>query len=150
MSEETVRETAGEAAREVAGETAREAAREAAREVARHHRVIERWLTGAATRSEFAAFADAHAPGFTLIGPDGTVLGRQEVLALVEAAHGGAPGLTITIENARVVAESGDLLIVTYEERHHTGDGTKARRATATLGNAPAWRWWHLHETWLP
>ncbi|MFB4283655.1 DUF4440 domain-containing protein [Nonomuraea sp. MTCD27] len=120
------------------------------REVARHHRLIERWLTGAADRAEFAAFADAHAPGFTLAGPDGAVLRLDEVLAAVEAAYGDAPGLTITIRAAHVVAASGDLLVVTYEEWHHTGPGSRGRRATAALRTAPSRQWLHLHETWLP
>ncbi|WP_211267140.1 nuclear transport factor 2 family protein [Nonomuraea candida] len=112
--------------------------------------MIERWLTGVAERPEFAAFADAHAPEFTLAGPDGTVLGREEVLKGFGAAHGAAPDLTITITNARVAAESGDLLVVTYEEWHHTATGRRGRRATAALRRAPRWRWLHLHETWLP
>ncbi|MEV0390556.1 nuclear transport factor 2 family protein [Nonomuraea sp. NPDC050643] len=120
-------------------------------EVARHHRVIERWLSGAADRAGFGAFADAHAPGFTLAGPDGTVLSRGDVLTLVEAAHGTAPGLTIAIEGVRVVAESGDLVIVAYEEWHRTGRTRQGRRATAVLSRAQdTWRWLHLHETWLP
>ncbi|SEH01986.1 hypothetical protein SAMN05444920_12342 [Nonomuraea solani] len=118
---------------------------DAAHEVVRHHQVIERWLTGAAARTEFAAFADAHAPGFTLIGPDGAVLSRAEILAQVESAHGKAPDLTITIANVRVIAESGGLLVATYEEWH----GTRGRRATAVLRTTP-WRWVHLHETWIP
>lgn len=38
-------------------------------EVVRHHRVIERWLSGAAGPEEFAVFADAHNPDFALCTP---------------------------------------------------------------------------------
>ncbi|NRQ36146.1 DUF4440 domain-containing protein [Nonomuraea sp. NN258] len=110
----------------------------------RHHRVIERWLSGAADPGEFAVFADAHDPGFELCAPDGRVLGAQDVLAEVRAAHGRAPGLTIDVRDVRVVAEAAGLQVVTYEEWH---DGTSGRRATAVLSRG---RWLHLQETRLP
>ncbi|MFI7416531.1 DUF4440 domain-containing protein [Nonomuraea sp. NPDC049684] len=112
-------------------------------EIVRHHEVIERWLTGAAAPEEFARFADAHAPGFTLITPDGRTLSREQVLAEVEALHGGAPGLTVEIRHVRIVASGGALAVATYQEVQPD----RTRQSTVVLQAAT---WLHLHETWLP
>jgi hypothetical protein len=122
-----------------------------AAEVHRHHRVLADWLTGAAPRTPaaFAAFADAHGPAFTLVNPDGRTLDRAAVLAAVADAHATAPGLRITIADARTVADSGGVLVVAYRERHDGAGPTVERTATAVLldtGGVLAWH--HLHETW--
>ncbi|TDE22096.1 DUF4440 domain-containing protein [Nonomuraea mesophila] len=130
---------------------------DAEREVIRQHQVIEGWLTGAADRAGFAAFSDALAPGFTLVGPDGVAMAREQVRAWVEGSHGSAPHLRITIRDVRVVAGSGDLLVATYEEWHTTAPSgnntpspaTQGRRATVVFLREPGLRWLHLHETWL-
>lgn len=116
-------------------------------EIVRHHRVIERWLAGRAAREEFARFAGAHGPGFSMVTPDGRSLGRERVLAEVEGAYGSVPGLVIEIRHVRVVAASGPLVVAAYEEWH----GGRGRTSTAVLrmdGETPSWL--HLHETWLP
>ncbi|MGW2150868.1 hypothetical protein ACWCOT_41620 [Nonomuraea bangladeshensis] len=60
-------------------------------EVVRHHQVIEQWLAGRAPRAAFDLFSAAHAPGFTMVAPDGRLLSRGDVLAEVEPAYGGRP-----------------------------------------------------------
>nr|WP_311132297.1 DUF4440 domain-containing protein [Nonomuraea gerenzanensis] len=112
-------------------------------EIVRHHKVIERWLTGAAAPEEFARFADAHAPGFTLITPDGRTLSRDQVLAEVEPLYGNAPGLTVEIRHVRFVASEGALLVATYQEVQPDG----IRQSTVVFQGA---KWLHLHEVWLP
>ncbi|MFF3667131.1 DUF4440 domain-containing protein [Microtetraspora malaysiensis] len=112
-------------------------------EIVRHHEVIERWLTGAAAREEFAHFADAHAPGFTLITPDSQTFSRDQVLAEVEALYGRAPGRTVEIRHVRIVASDGALLVATYQEVQPD----RTRQSTVILQAAT---WLHLHETWLP
>ncbi|MFF4189766.1 DUF4440 domain-containing protein [Nonomuraea sp. NPDC001831] len=112
-------------------------------EIVRHHAVVERWLTGVAAPEEFARFADAHAPGFTLITPAGRTLTRDQVLAEVEALHGRAPGLTIEIRDVRIVASHGALVAATYQEVQPD----RTRQSTVVLQSAT---WLHLHETWLP
>ncbi|WP_157963831.1 DUF4440 domain-containing protein [Actinocorallia populi] len=109
--------------------------------------MIERWLSGAADPVEFAAFADAHAPAFRMVGVDGVALERREVLSRVRSAHGHAPNLTIGIRDVRVIAEGPELLLVSYEEWHGAGQG---RHATAVLVKGAALRWLHLHETRIP
>ncbi|MEU4579946.1 NmrA family NAD(P)-binding protein [Nonomuraea sp. ATR24] len=112
-------------------------------EIVRHHRVIERWLAGT---GGFEAFAEAHAPDFTLVTPDGQALSRERVLAEVAAARGADPGLRVEIRDARVVAGSGPLVVAAYEEWQRG----RGRRATAVLRReGGALRWAHLHETWI-
>ncbi|MFC3980421.1 DUF4440 domain-containing protein [Streptosporangium jomthongense] len=112
-------------------------------EIVRHHEVIERWLTGALAREEFATFADAHGPGFTLSTPDGPTLSRDQVLAEVEALHGSAPGVTIEIRNVRIVASEGAFVVATYQEVQPD----RTRQSTVVFQGTT---WLHLHETWLP
>ncbi|SFO90980.1 hypothetical protein SAMN05421810_101363 [Amycolatopsis arida] len=123
---------------------------EARAEVERQHRVLEGWLSGSLPRTAFGEFADAHEPEFTLVGADGVVLGREELLAAVERGYGAAPDLRIAVSEVRLVAEAGPVLVVTFLERHE-GAGGRARRATAVLVRAPGGglRWRHLQETWV-
>ncbi|WP_433237631.1 DUF4440 domain-containing protein [Streptosporangium sp. CA-135522] len=112
-------------------------------EIVRHHEVIERWLTGAIAREEFATFADAHGPGFTLSTPDGPTLSRDQVLAEVEALYGSVPGVTIEIRHVRIVASNGSLVVATYQEVQPD----RTRQSTVVFQDTT---WLHLHETWLP
>ncbi|MFI6706525.1 DUF4440 domain-containing protein [Nonomuraea sp. NPDC050478] len=117
-----------------------------AAEIVRHHQVIERWLAGTAARDEFARFAGAHGPAFTMVTPDGRALARDRVLAEVEAAYGTVPGLVIEIRDIRVVAGEGSLVVASYEE----WQGGRGRRSSAVLradDGAPVWL--RLHETWI-
>ncbi|MET8332982.1 hypothetical protein ABZV14_02605 [Streptosporangium canum] len=148
---------AGSAHRAGAGGS-REAADGAAcrAEIVRLHEVLERWLSGRAPRTaeEFAAFARAHLPGFTLSGPDGSSLTRDQVLAWVEAAHGRTPGIGIRIREVELVAADGPLLVAAYQEWQRGTGADRNRRATAVFLRDPAaphgLRWRHLHETWMP
>ncbi|MBH1932978.1 DUF4440 domain-containing protein [Streptomyces sp. AV19] len=125
-------------------------------EVVRHHRVVEAWLRGDVPygTAAFAEFADAHAPHFTMVGPDGNTMDRAAVLRAVEAAHGSAPGLRIGITDAAVVAAEHGTYVVTYREVHDGGpEPAAARRATAVLerdggGGRRGPRWRYLHETY--
>ena len=119
------------------------------------HRTIEAWLTGRAARTpaNFAAFVDAHAPGFTMVTPDGALLGRDELVPGFEAAHGSAPGLTIRIADVAVVRADAGCVVVTYEEWQDGPAGPSGRRSTVLLdrdaGAPHGLRSRHLHETWI-
>jgi hypothetical protein len=119
------------------------------------HRMIEEWLGGRVPRTPaaLAAFTDAHAPGFTMVTPDGALLGMDELLPGFEGAYGSAPGLAIRIENVAVVhAETGGV-VVTYEEWQDGPAGSSTRRSTVVLerdtGVPYGLRSRHLHETWM-
>ncbi|MFI6316302.1 nuclear transport factor 2 family protein [Nonomuraea sp. NPDC050556] len=110
-------------------------------EIVRHHRVIERWLTGAADPSEFAAFERAHAPGFTMITPAGRTLSRAEVMEWVRGAYGSAPGLRIEITDVRTVVQEGPLTVCVYLE----WQSGASRTSTVVLRDGVSWE--HLHES---
>jgi hypothetical protein len=119
------------------------------------HRVIEDWLGGRArpTPAAFAVFVDAHAPGFTMVTPDGVLLGRDELLPGFEGAHGSAPGLRIRIADVAVVHADTRGVVATYEEWQDGPAGRSGRRSTVLLerdATAPhGLRSRHLHETWI-
>jgi hypothetical protein len=119
------------------------------------HRVIEHWLVGRAPRTPegFAAFADAHSPDFTMVTPDGALLGRDELLPGFEGAYGSAPGLRIRIDDVAVVHADTRGVVVTYEEWQDGPAGRSGRRSTVLLERDTAaqhgLRSRHLHETWI-
>lgn len=120
-------------------------------EIVRHHEVIQRWINGKVSRtaSDFATFADAHTPDFTLIEPSGTTLTRVRVFAAVKDAYGADPDLEISITDVTVVTATDTAIVATYKEHHHHPDGpTQSRHATVVfIPSAETMRWRHLHET---
>jgi hypothetical protein len=119
------------------------------------HRTIEDWLGGRSPRTQaaFAAFADAHAPGFTMVTPDGALHRRDELLPGFEGAHGSAPGLSIRIADVTVVHVDVGCVVATYEEWQDGPAGRSGRRSTVLLDRYDAaphgLRSRHLHETWI-
>jgi hypothetical protein len=119
------------------------------------HRVIEEWLGGRVprTRAAFAAFADAHAPDFTMVAPDGALLGTDELMPGFEGAYGTAPGLRISISEVALVHADSGAAVVTYEEWQDGPAGRTGRRSTVLLERHAAaprgLRSRHLHETWI-
>ncbi|MFC7740517.1 hypothetical protein ACFQXA_05435 [Nocardiopsis composta] len=79
----------------------------AAAEVAEHHRFIEAWLRGTADPGRLAEFVEMHTPDFTLCGPDGGAVGRDAIASGFGAGHGTAPGISVEIRGARLVAAEG-------------------------------------------
>ena len=126
-----------------------------AAQIADLHRVIEEWLTGRAPRTpaSFAEFADAHAPGFTMVTPEGALLTREELLPGFEGVHGSAPGLSIRIADVAVVHADAAGVVATYEEWQDGPAGASGRRSTVLLVRDEAaphgLRSRHLHETWI-
>jgi hypothetical protein len=119
------------------------------------HRVIEDWLTGRSPRNpaSFAAFVDAHAPGFTMVTPEGALLRRDELMPGFEGAYGSAPGLVIRIDDVVVVHAAAGSVVATYEEWQDGPAGRSGRRSTVLLERDTAaphgLRSRHLHETWI-
>jgi hypothetical protein len=126
-----------------------------AREIQQLHNFFQAWLEGSlpATDAAFARFTEATAPGFTLIGPDGSVAGRDETAAWIRTAHGTRRGFKLWTDEHTLRAAGADWALCTYRE-WQTRDGvTTARISTALLvadSNAPAGlSWMHVHETWM-
>jgi hypothetical protein len=123
--------------------------------VADLHTAIAAWLTGSAPRTPpaFAAFTDAHAPGFGMITPDGAFVARDPLFHGFEGAHGSAPGLAIRIDDVQVVRADAGGIVAIYKEWQDGPDGHTERRSTVVLDHEPTaprgLRALHLHETWI-
>jgi hypothetical protein len=125
------------------------------REIDRMHEAIEDWFTGAI--DDLAPFADALAPAFHIVSPDGTTRSREEIVASMAGAHGTSadtePPFVIDIRNVERRDSAGDHHLVTYEEHQRAGGSWEARTSSAWLREEAAapggLAWVHLHETWL-
>jgi hypothetical protein len=124
-------------------------------EIRELHDFFQAWLEGSlpATDEVFARFARATAAGFTLIGPDGSMAGREETVAWIRAAHGTRPGVRLWTDEHVVRATGSDWALATYREWQTRAGVTTVRLSTALLvadGEAPTGlSWMHVHETWL-
>lgn len=126
-----------------------------AREVQELHDFFQAWLEGSlpATDTAFARFTLATAAGFTLIGPDGGVAGRDETAAWIRAAHGTRHGFRLWTDAHTLRAEGEDWALCTYRE-WQTRDGETTVRISTALFVADATAptglsWMHVHETWM-
>lgn len=126
-------------------------------EVVELHRFFQDWYRGTidAGGEAFARMSDVLAEGFHLIGPDGALVGRGEILAAVRGAHGSRGSeFTIRTGECRFRAGGRGLGVVTYEEWHEEGHSRRGRISTAVFqdrADAPnGVEWVHVHETWLP
>lgn len=122
------------------------------REIAELHEFFEGWLGGslADTDESFGRFEGAIVPGFTFIGPDARVIGREDLVAGLRAAHGSRPAIRIRIENPRLRHETADLLVATYEEWQECTPTVTGRLSTVVFGTShDCLEWMHVHETWI-
>jgi hypothetical protein len=125
-------------------------------EVERLHRFFQEWFNGELddTDAVFAAFESALAEGFHIITPDGQVLSRAEILAMVRGFRGGWQNSRIWIKECKLRAELGPVALVTYEEWQDVAGEVKGRLSSALFdlgdGRDDSLRWLHVHETWLP
>lgn len=118
------------------------------------HDVIEAWFTEG---EDLAAFADALAPEFRIVSPDGTTRHREAVVTSMEGAagvHAGEdPPFVVEVREATLRESAGDRHLVTYEEHQRIESEWEARTSSVWLredAEAPGGlAWVHLHETWL-
>ena len=120
-------------------------------EVRRLHEVIEAWLRG--ETDDLAPFAEALAPEFELISPDGIVSDREAGLTGLREGHGDDPELAIAIRNVEHRTTDGNWHLVRCEG-HQSIDGESTGRVSSAVleerTDAPAGlSWIHLQETWL-
>lgn len=128
-------------------------------EVRELHAFFEDWFTGERPRTNdaLARLETALGAEFELLGPEGDIATRAEIIDAVEARHGAAVDAEapdrIDIEAVDVRFERDGVCLLTYEEHQRTAGSWRGRRSTALFEaaeNAPGgvvWR--HLHETWL-
>ena len=94
-------------------------------EVRRLHEIIEAWLRG--ETDDLAPFAEALAPEFELISPDGIVSDREAVLTGLREGHGDDPELTIAIQNVERRTIADDWHLIRYEEHQSIDDESTGR-----------------------
>ena len=129
-------------------------------EVRGFHAFLRDWLAGAVPRTAetFARFSGVMDGGVEVVGPRGTVTGRDALVGEFEMLHGelaaDANEFEIWIEKFRCRWAVGDHAVVTYEEWHRRRGETSARLSSALFRRDDATPcgvvWLHVHETWLP
>lgn len=125
------------------------------REVRRMHTFIEDWIGG--IRDDVSPFADALAPEFTFVPPDGVLRDRESAVAAMEDAGGAhadsTPHFVIEIENAERQLSVYGMHLVTYEEYQRVDGDWQARTSSVwlreTADTPSGLEWVHLHESWL-
>ena len=127
----------------------------AAREVIGLHDFFCAWLRPAnGADLDPGRFERALAPGFRLIGPDGSVRDRETVVAWLHQMRGSrGADFRMEVTDFHAVWSKGDALLLEYVETQYLQGETTRRQSTALLCRAPAAplgiAWVHLQETWL-
>ena len=115
------------------------------------HRFFDAWYNGTEGLS-IGEFADAMDRAFTIVGPDGHVVGREVIVASVRDAFGKG-GIAVTVGRFEVI-ERSCYVVVRYDEVHTSNDDTTTRISTAVMepdDQTPGgYRWISVHETWAP
>ncbi len=129
-------------------------------EVVELHRFLGWWMRGEVpeTDAAFALVADALAPDFLWIPPEGPARDRAATLAALRAAHAAhaaaQPPPRIWIAAYRCRPLGADHALAVYEEWQTRAGGDRGRRVTALFRRSPdrpnGVVWEHRHETWLP
>lgn len=124
------------------------------REIVDLHDFFVAWYTGQAD-GDVTRVADALAPGFELVSPDGECLDRGTVLDAIRGRQATYYDgeFDIEIRNVTCLARGPELVTARYEEHQRTDSDATARISTATFraeADAPnGLRWAALQETWL-
>jgi hypothetical protein len=123
-------------------------------EVLALHHFFVGWFRGDLPVSAFAACEAAFAPDFAMIGPDGLLHDREDVLTRLRGAHGAfPPSFAIAVHDVTPLWSAGDAMLLGYIEQQHRDGRDTRRRSTALFLRAPAAprgvHWRHLQETWI-
>ena len=121
------------------------------REIVELHDFFEGYFLGA--RDDLDRVEAALDHDFSMAGPEGTVAGRGATISAIESAYDSHEQLRILITQARLVAESPELVVAEYVESHELSDRMNHRRSTVTFRRDPGGpnglRWVHVAETWI-
>ncbi len=129
------------------------------REIVELHAFFEQWFRGEVEHGDaaLARLADALAPGFEMITPEGGRAGRAQLLEGIRSMHGRhastRPPFTIEIAHVQIRGLGDDVALATYEEWQQV-EGERTERLSSAVFQASARapngvRWVHVHEVWL-
>lgn len=130
------------------------------RDVRALHAFFVDWYAGEADSDAFGDFERALGEDFEMITPDGEILEREAVLAMVADGRGQYdPGeFDIEIRNVSLVESFEDRTLTRYEEMQTGPIGREIRVSTVLLAPGPERsvlsggqpiEWRYLQETWL-
>ena len=103
------------------------------REVVELHEFFEGYFLGSIDADDVSRLESALAPDFTIVGPSGCESSRDATIAAIRAGHGTVSGLSISIIDTRVVAESTATMIARYVEVHESAELTNRRLSTVVF-----------------
>ncbi|MEQ8482689.1 MAG: hypothetical protein RIC18_18725 [Hoeflea sp.] len=123
-------------------------------EVINRHKFFVEWFTGRAPEAEMEASARAFASDMRMVEPDGSMIGADQVKAMLKGARGKrSVGFEIRVDLIEAHLVGSDAALVVYDE-HQVVDGQKSARRSSALFSADkdapegvVWR--HLQETWI-
>ena len=123
-------------------------------EIVELHEFFERYYLGDIGADDVGRLEAALASDFTIVAPGGAESSRAQTIAAIRGGHAHTSRFTISIVDARLLAESPDLLVARYVEHQETADSVTDRLSTVVFSRAPdapnGLRWRTVHETWLP
>jgi hypothetical protein len=125
------------------------------KEIIELHQFFEDWFNGRPTQTDesFSRMDEVMGDEFVIVMPRGVKVDRGPLLKGLFDAHGAQPGIRIWIENIRLHADNGPLIIVEYEEWQQTDEETVSRYSTAVFrikeDTPNGIEWVHVHETWF-
>ena len=119
-------------------------------EVADLHRFFEDWFHGRSDR-HIEEFADRLDDRFTIVAPNGHVLGKDDIVHLVEGRFEGDDVAITTSHSSVTLTEP--VIVGAYQEHHSFRGETTSRIATAVMARDASvqtgFRWLSVHETWI-
>ena len=123
-------------------------------EVNELHKFFQDWFTAAVpdTDEAYGRFSQTIGDDFHIIGPNGMLTNRENILVGLRAAHNAGP-FEIWIENASAREVVDGLWLALYEEWQIREGVKTARQSTALFRPNPSTpnglEWVHVHETWI-
>lgn len=123
-------------------------------EIRRLHDFFTAWYTGTASKSAFLDFQETLHSEFSMVTPDGTILGREAVIDHVRSRKNQyEPGMfDIEIRDPTAVIANESIGIVRYREHQAFNDEGTTRISTAVVcpstSDHPEFQWETVHETW--
>lgn len=119
-------------------------------EVRSHHDALAAWLARA-DRRQLERFLAGHDEEFTLVTVDGANLDLPTLSSGLAQAGASQPTLQLEVDDVRVLAATGELVVVRFLETHRRTDEPDElaqRWTTAVLRrHGSEWSWLTVHET---